>query len=519
MGILSEKFPNAEAVEQALINATSIVTPEMFGAVGDGETDDYEAIQQAIEYAYDNNINAVYFAPKTYYISQTIHTRTTTGESQGTHYGVVGLKLYGVKGSILTRKHDDITPPAHKADDYEVACLALCSNNNIVENLEFRQSKIGLYLGYDPNDETGLANAHFNRVNNVYCYKCGIGIDMVAGYGCYYNNFVNCKISMGNMGIDMGNYIEDATSNKVCNRNTFKNSEVNKTFCGVRITGKCDTNVFDCVHFEQITLGYGQGTQPSWLPNNLGTAVFAGGRTNVFTKCMAETCTQDVYDTGYDNRYLYNTFELSKFIHDDTVDPSYLGMCMTNSSTANDSFINTRGYLFQSQSIIPDMPNWRNNFTSKTNFFDNVVFQTGADAYDTGYSQQIYTIPSRLTDSDNIIEEYIGGAASYSHDNFMIHKKVAGINYLFLKMAFIVKTGKTAETLSISIPASMNEEIQKYSNRVPLRFVGVIGASLSNVSTAFAYVRDDKLVINAPANGWSVDNGNFSTIDFVLTYV
>lgn len=45
--------------------------PEWFGAKGDGVNDDYEAIMNAIEYAYNNN-KVVVFSPKTYVISQTI---------------------------------------------------------------------------------------------------------------------------------------------------------------------------------------------------------------------------------------------------------------------------------------------------------------------------------------------------------------------------------------------------------------------------------------------------------------
>lgn len=47
------------------------VTPEMFGAVGDDVTDDYQAIQDCIDYAYVHNL-AVEFAKKTYKVSDTV---------------------------------------------------------------------------------------------------------------------------------------------------------------------------------------------------------------------------------------------------------------------------------------------------------------------------------------------------------------------------------------------------------------------------------------------------------------
>lgn len=48
-----------------------VITPEEFGAVGDGVTDDYIAIQNCIDYAFENNL-AVNFLKKTYAISDTV---------------------------------------------------------------------------------------------------------------------------------------------------------------------------------------------------------------------------------------------------------------------------------------------------------------------------------------------------------------------------------------------------------------------------------------------------------------
>lgn len=47
------------------------VTPEMFGAAGDGVTDDYQAIQDCIDYAYEHNAR-VEFSRKTYIVSNTV---------------------------------------------------------------------------------------------------------------------------------------------------------------------------------------------------------------------------------------------------------------------------------------------------------------------------------------------------------------------------------------------------------------------------------------------------------------
>jgi hypothetical protein len=60
-----------EAVE-TVKDALGYVTPEMFGAVGDGMTDDTEAIQEAIDYCISHDNTPLFFDVKTYCISNTI---------------------------------------------------------------------------------------------------------------------------------------------------------------------------------------------------------------------------------------------------------------------------------------------------------------------------------------------------------------------------------------------------------------------------------------------------------------
>lgn len=59
-----------EALEKQVIN--NYVTPQMFGAVGDGTTDDTQAIQDALDYAHSNGLLPVCFISK-YRITETIN--------------------------------------------------------------------------------------------------------------------------------------------------------------------------------------------------------------------------------------------------------------------------------------------------------------------------------------------------------------------------------------------------------------------------------------------------------------
>lgn len=73
LGKVENKSP--EELVAMSMDALSYVTPEQFGAVGDGETDDTEALQAAIEYCQINNQHLV-LPSKTYLTGQvTINKR------------------------------------------------------------------------------------------------------------------------------------------------------------------------------------------------------------------------------------------------------------------------------------------------------------------------------------------------------------------------------------------------------------------------------------------------------------
>ena len=86
------------------INETinNYVTPQMFGAVADGTTDDSDAIQAAFDYAIDNHVN-VYFPYGVYYVTKPCEIVYET--SQIGNLKQAGIKIYGesVEGYFLNK--------------------------------------------------------------------------------------------------------------------------------------------------------------------------------------------------------------------------------------------------------------------------------------------------------------------------------------------------------------------------------------------------------------------------------
>lgn len=61
--------PHSLDLDHFVFGSLGYVTPQMFGAKGDGKTDDTEAIQYALDFAYDNNIGIVYIPAGEYSIN------------------------------------------------------------------------------------------------------------------------------------------------------------------------------------------------------------------------------------------------------------------------------------------------------------------------------------------------------------------------------------------------------------------------------------------------------------------
>lgn len=162
----------ADEHEAEIVNA--YVTPEMFGAKGDGVTDDTTAIQAAF-----NSAMPVYFSKKTYCISSALTYR--------------GHKLFGF-GTIKTTT----------AVSYPIQCIAKnISINGLIIDCN-GVSNTGIYCY---GDSTGFAEIKgcevFNTDNNVHETSCSgiyvtnFGKNLIEG--CYIHDINRTKTNPGNM--------------------------------------------------------------------------------------------------------------------------------------------------------------------------------------------------------------------------------------------------------------------------------------------------------------------------------
>ena len=179
----TDKDSLVDATNEVLnnLNYRYYVTPEMFGAVGDGLTDDTAAIQNAI----DSN-KPVMFSEKTYLV---------TASGTGSHDTILLKNNTVIKGNGATLKL-----AANGYDRYRILTAREISNVwiddlIIIGDKDDHSGYIG-ELGYGISVD-GATNIH---INNCKCSKCwgdGLNVcgtyaplaDSVMSYNVYVNNF------------------------------------------------------------------------------------------------------------------------------------------------------------------------------------------------------------------------------------------------------------------------------------------------------------------------------------------
>jgi hypothetical protein len=112
---LDEMLKNGTLLEIFNSKISNIVTPLLYGAVGDGITDDLMAFNKAIKFLNENNGGILYIPPKTFAISNTIFIPSNVS--------VVGCGV----NSVIKMIDSSISRFG--------TCIGVCGNNVIIDNL------------------------------------------------------------------------------------------------------------------------------------------------------------------------------------------------------------------------------------------------------------------------------------------------------------------------------------------------------------------------------------------------
>ena len=486
--------------DNKLNNTQRVINIVARGAIGDGTTDNYQIIQDAITEA-EIDGSSIFIPSGNFYISKNLETKHMTSYNYR-----FGIKIFGNgKDSILTRKSGKI--PADYTSKEKLphqAALSLYGSNNIIEDISINDSQVGVYIGQDPST-TEPSSASMNRMKNIWMEYVGTGLQFTHGSGNHYNIFDNFHIIHSQICVDLGvGYFMNKFNN---NRNTFSNFRVARTWIGFLLR-ETDGNFFNNIYAETLMGDGAIGEAPSFLPSELNgkkTFIVAlDGQYNTFNNYGAEAVEWYIYSVGFRNSFV-------------------------NGMTKDDS-VATNKVMFPNPARQPL------NYMANSTMVAGLVFQPQAGIFFDGSNGIGIQAPYRLFDinyhrqnkSLTQLSSNITGLTSLSSSK--AHRVGRKVDWS-VHARFIAKFDGNSnqlvkEPIKIKLPFTETPETL-YTNALTtnltkpfLIFVGnsnganeVAQARISTVAEATEY-GGYHLVVNQPETGWRTDaNVNFLAFD------
>lgn len=209
------------------------VTPQMFGAKGDGVTDDTDAIQDAIDYAFDNGFN-VYMPSGTYIISKPLLLWWSNAEVESETTTNKSVSLFGKnKKETIIKK---VTNTLGTKNDHKVDSVIIVLNQSYIDD-NFKSSSLdgssdNIAWNGSISDLSIIGNAkrceygiytigfYFARFNNINIFNCVNGF---YGYtwNCY-SYYTDIGVNFANVGFNFGRTIIGSQTTM-----SFKNCHIN----------------------------------------------------------------------------------------------------------------------------------------------------------------------------------------------------------------------------------------------------------------------------------------------------
>lgn len=495
--VLNERLKESD---NKLNNTQRVINITVRGAIGDGVTDNYRIIQDAITEA-EIDGSSIYIPSGTFYISKNLETKHMTSYNYR-----FGIKIFGNgKDSILTRNAGKIPAVYTSKEDLpHQAALSLYGSNNIIEDISINDSQVGVYIGQDPST-TEPSSASMNRMKNIWMEYVGTGLQFTHGAGNHYNIFDNFHIIHSQICVDLGvGYFMDKFNN---NRNTFSNFRVSRTWIGFLLR-ETDGNFFNNIYAETLMGDGAIGDAPSFLPSELNgkkTFVVAlDGQYNTFNNYGAEAVEWYIYSVGFRNSFV-------------------------NGMTKDDS-------VATNKVIFPNPARQPLNYMANSTMVAGLVYQPQAGIFFEGSNGTGVQAPYRLFDINyhrqnvNIatLSENITALTSNSNSraNRLSRKVDWSVNARFKAYFSNDSSQLVTKQIKIALPfEEMPEDIYTVATTTVLTkpFVAFVGnsngaeemviarISTKDESTAFG---KPHLIINSPKTGWRTDaNVNFLAFD------
>lgn len=495
--VLNERLKESD---NKLNNTQRVINITARGAIGDGVTDNYRIIQDAITEA-EIDGSSIYIPSGTFYISKNLETKHMTSYNYR-----FGIKIFGNgKDSILTRNAGKIPAVYTSKEDLpHQAALSLYGSNNIIEDISINDSQVGVYIGQDPST-TEPSSASMNRMKNIWMEYVGTGLQFTHGAGNHYNIFDNFHIIHSQICVDLGvGYFMDKFNN---NRNTFSNFRVARTWIGFLLR-ETDGNFFNNIYAETLQGDGAIGDAPSFLPSELNgkkTFVVAlDGQYNTFNNYGAEAVEWYIYSVGFRNSFV-------------------------NGMTKDDS-VATNKVMFPNPARQPL------NYMANSTMVAGLVYQPQAGIFFEGSNGTGVQAPYRLFDINyhrqnvNIatLSENITALTSNSNSraNRLSRKVDWSVNARFKAYFSNDSSQLVTKQIKIALPfEEMPEDIYTVATTTVLTkpFVAFVGNSngaeemvIARISTKEESTAFGKphLIINSPKTGWRTDaNVNFLAFD------
>ena len=192
---LEEKFDEVET--QCLTLDEQIktlgVTVEMFGAKGDGVTDDTEAIQSAFDFASQHGVDVIFSNQKTYCVSRTLTLKpviqTTSGEGSYIHFTnntIVNLKATNGATIKVTKQVENVIEVVCNNDIQTLGSWHITIDKLTIDGNHLAKRAIYLnYIFHSLITKCRISNCEYGIVSNT-CSDTTIRDCVVKAKYCLY---------------------------------------------------------------------------------------------------------------------------------------------------------------------------------------------------------------------------------------------------------------------------------------------------------------------------------------------